>query len=362
MNIRFLPPLADMNDYPAPEFSMLPGKRAKTWKAKRPVLANADPALPISYARNGLAIIAKALLAPGSKVLVPAYHCPALVEPFVWAQCEVVFYPLNEDLSPDIETITHKLPTAEAIVFVPFFGFEQDIAKLAALARLHNCLPIEDLAHAAHTNILHGDYGVTSLQKFYPVATGGELLISNTVVNTRVFDLWKASHIRQWRRLVRKSFTKFFMKLGSESTWRRPSRDGFRYFDPSIVGEPISCKDSKQITSQDHANIAVARRNNYQILDKFLRQSLLGRPLYLNLGPNNVPYVYPFVLEKAEYFDLIRNMAIPLYRWEEICPSDCKTSDSYRSLLIQFPCHQDMDKDDLDRLISKLVVAESTVK
>ncbi len=361
MSIEFLPPLADMRDHPAPELSMLPTKREKKRKVSRPLIANAKFSLPISYARNGLAIIAKAVLAPGSKVLVPAYHCPALVEPFVWAHCEVDFYPLNDDLSPDIGVITDKLPTAKAIVLVPFFGFDQDIAGLAELARKHNCLPIDDLAHAAHSNILHGDYGVTSLQKFYPIATGGELLIANSVLDTRVVDCWHTSRIRPWRWLARESFTKIMMKLGGKGAIHRSSTDNFRYFDPSIVGEPMSHKDIRQISCQDHASIAAARRNNYQILDTFLGQSRLGQPLYSKLGPNDVPYVYPFILDKAEYFKLIRDLAIPLYRWEEICPSGCKTSDIYRSVLIQFPCHQDLTHQDLERLISKLVVAESTV-
>ena len=362
LNVEFLPALADMKDHPAPEFSMLPGVRAKTGTANRPAIANAKISLPISYARNGLAIIAKAVLAPGSKVLLPAYHCPALVEPFVWAQCEVDFYPLNSDLSPDLDALTDKLPTADAIVLVPFFGFEQNIASHIELARKHNCLPIEDLAHAAHTNILHGDYGVTSLQKFYPIATGGELLIANSVADTRVAEEWRANHIRQWQWGVSEFFRKVCMKLGIRGTRNRYPDGTFRYFEPATVGEPMLCKDIRQVAKQDHARITAARRNNYQMLDTYFRCSRLGQPLFPDLGPNDVPYVYPFVLRKAEYFDLIRNLAIPLYRWEEICPSGCAISDIYRSQLIQFPCHQDLVDEDIERLISKLVVAESVIQ
>jgi perosamine synthetase len=341
---------------------MLPSKRGENRKTNRPGIVNTRTSLPIAYARNGLAIIAKALLAPGSKVLLPAYHCPALVEPFVWAQCEVDFYPLNIDLSPDIGALTSKLPAAEAIVLVPFFGFDHDIPGLVELARKYNCLPIEDLAHAAHVNTLHGDYGVTSLQKFYPITTGGELLIANSVTSTRVAECWQESYIRPYQWLVSDFFRKGVMKLRNRDRTYRSSSSKFRYFDPSIVGEPILRRDIRQIAKQDHARIAAARRNNYQMLDAFFSHSRLGRPLFPHLGPDDVPYIYPFVLEKAEYFDLIRNEAIPLYRWEEICPSGCETSNIYRSHLIQFPCHQDLVDENIKRLISKLMMAESSVQ
>ena len=60
----------------------------------------------------------------------------------------------------------------------PYFGLENSVKQVLEVVRSHNCLVIEDLAHAALANELNGDYGVTSLQKFYPVTTGGELLIS----------------------------------------------------------------------------------------------------------------------------------------------------------------------------------------
>jgi perosamine synthetase len=229
------------------------------------------------------------------------------------------------------------------------------------LAREHNCLPIEDLAHAAHTNILYGDYGVTSLQKFYPIASGGELLIANSVRDTRVAEEWQKNHVYQWHWMVNKFFKKAFTTLGYKGGTTRSSSDKFRYFDPAIVGEPMLRKDIKQIARQDHARIAAVRRSNYQQLDEFFSHSRLGRPLFPILGSDDVPYVYPFVLEKAEYFDLIRNMAVPLYRWEEICPSGCDTSNIYRRRLIQFPCHQDLVDGDIARLISKMVTVESTV-
>ena len=343
-----------MRDYPVPEFSMVPSQKGGSQQGNRPALINVRTSLTTASARNGLGFIAKALLTPGSKVLLPAYHCPALVEPFIWAQCDVIFYPLNRDLSPDINMLKEKLPQAKAIVLVPFFGISHDIEKYVELARQHNCLAIEDLAHAAHKSILHGDYGVTSLQKFYPVSGGGELLIAGPSVDDRVLQLWEREKICHWRWTALDIFSKLQRRVSGTARSGAANGRQFIYFDPSTLGEPMSGKDIRQISMHDHERIAQSRRENYRKLDACLSSSSLGQPLFSNLDANDVPYVYPFILKKAEYFDLIRNMAIPLYRWEEICPSGCDTTDAYRSQLVQFPCHQDLTGDDMARLTSKL--------
>ena len=359
MSIEFLPLLADGSNYPPPEFSMLPKKRGEAKEANRPVIANAKTSLSIMRARYGLAIIAKAELTPGSKVLLPGYHCPALVEPFIWSQCSVDFYPLNDDLTPQLAILARKLESADAMVFVPYFGFSCTAIGLADMARQYDCLPIEDLAHAALTKTLDGDYGVTSLEKFYPVNSGGELLIANSVSSTRVEDWWQLHHIPPWRSTVKNLLSRTIAKPHEKYVANHKMSTNFRYFDPAKVGVTMMRKDIRQLANQDHAKIAMMRRDNYQKLDAYFRVSQLGRPPLQTLGADDAPYVYPFVLNKAEYFDLIRNKAIPLYRWEEICPSGCDTSDLYRSQLVQFPCHQDLTGHDINRLISKLEMIEN---
>ena len=340
-----------MEDYPAPEFSMLPITKGYAYQGNRPTPANVTVSLFTASARNGLGVIASALLSAGSKVLIPAYHCPALVEPFIWAQCDVVFYPLNNDLSPDLKFLEDKLSESDAILLVPFFGFSQDIAQYSALAKKNNCLVIEDLAHAAHKNTLHGDYGVTSLQKFYPVSSGGELFVSKSNENDIVQRLWEKEKrgVVYWgaRNLLGKVRSR--VQVASKATAR-----GFIYFDPSRLGEPMSGRDLSEVCMHNHEDLAQKRRGNYEKLDAYLNHCPLGKPLFPGLGSGDSPYVYPFLLKEKNYFDMIRNLAIPLYRWEEICPSGCETTGTYRTLLVQFPCHQDLTDSDIKTLISKL--------
>lgn len=358
MTVDFAPLLADGRKFPSPEFSMLPKSIGKSIKGNRPALVNANTSLRVSRARYGLAIIAKSELAPGSRVLLPAYHCPALVEPFFWAKCHVDFYPLNEDLTPLLEILTEKLKVADAMVFAPFFGFDRTAVGLGELAKQHNCLSIEDLAHNAHAKILRGDYGVTSLEKFYPVSSGGELLIADSISGTSAIECWQGYQMHPIKWAIRMLFDSCARKLGAELLKPTSLKRTFRYFNPACIGEPMTQKDIRQLKCQDHKQLAANRRKNYQLLDQYLCRSRIGRPLFKVLGPEDVPYVYPFLLDNPKSFDLIRNMAIPLYRWEEIWPSGCKTSNLYRSRLVQFPCHQDLTETDIELLIHKLQTVE----
>lgn len=330
---------------------MLPAARSTHGGRSRRGFDKAALVLPLAYARNGLAMIASALLPAGSRILLPAYHCPALVEPFIWAGCEVDFYPMTRDLSPCQDYLAARIADCSAIVLVPFFGLKGSTPGDAGNARQQGCLVIEDLAHAALARQLDGDYGVTSLQKFYPVTTGAELLVADSVTDTRVATLWRNSVLSdnrwRWRGLHRRIARRITGNNAAETS-------EYRYLNPADLGEPMLANDQRLTARSNHAQIRDNRRRHYQLLARALADSHLGQPLFPALAADDVPYVFPFLLHNARHFDSIRQLALPLYRWEEIAPSGCDVSEDYKTRLVQLPCHQDLTDDDLDQLIDKL--------
>ena len=89
------------------------------------------------------------------------------------------------------------------------------------------------------------------------------------------------------------------------------------------------------------------------------------RPLYpvdatpaRGLGERSVPYVFPAVLADAERaFPAIRRAGIALYRWEELAASECRVSASYRTRLVQLPCHQEIDANTMNQMSERLAEA-----
>ena len=182
MTLSLLPPLADAADFPAPRVPMTPYLEARRLLAPRaavlPALAARGGILTVS-GRAALGLIARQLIRAGDRVLLPAYHCPSLVEPFLAAGAAVDYYHVDATLNPKFDDFRQRLAVgARVVVFVHMFGFRQDTAACEVLARAAGASVVQDCAHALYAlpGIAPTDYGIASLVKFCEVEEGGLLL------------------------------------------------------------------------------------------------------------------------------------------------------------------------------------------
>jgi perosamine synthetase len=246
-----------------------------------------------------------------------------------------------------LDNFERSLKATRAVVLVRYFGFDLDIARLAKLAREKGCLVIEDLAHAPYIKELYGDYGVTSLAKFFPIISGAEIWIANGKYGeapAQLLEQYRRSslfwHLDSALRSIRR-------KLFSKQREHANETDMFRCFREEELQAPLSATVLRDIAKYDEDKAVMARRENYAFLNELFINSSIGTPLHQGLGQGTVPYVYPFVLEDAGTFDQFRQAGVPLFRWEELASSSCEISNTYRSRLIQIACHQDLSMKDL---------------
>ena len=349
--MEFLAPLANADDYPKPTVFALAKKQLtdqKTQQQSRRVAPAGSVILAtLDHARSGLFVIAKAMT--NRVVWLPSYHCPALVEPFIAAGKQVEFYPVTEFLTPDFSFLTQHCKAEDALVGVRFFGFESAVKQLAQWCQQQNIFFIEDLAHAAFADEIHGDVAVTSLAKFFPVPAGGELLIKplseHIAPLSRELNKLASDNTQKITALLRRIIHKLGIKQATS----------YRYFLANNVTKNISRHNLCQINNADSQAIAQARIENYHYLVKQISSSPYGKVLLPILAEGEVPYVIPFLLNDVEGFTHIRQQGIQIYRWEELAPSSCSHSQKYRELLIQLPCHQDLSRADLDFISAVLV-------
>ncbi|CAG1022665.1 partial GDP-perosamine synthase, partial [Methylococcales bacterium] len=101
-------------------------------------------------ARTALAhALLHAKIGRGNSVLLPAYHCPAMVSPLAWLGVEPVFYPIRQDTSVDVNVLSGLVrPDTRAVLAVHYFGFIQDMRPLREFCDIHGLVLIEDCAHA----------------------------------------------------------------------------------------------------------------------------------------------------------------------------------------------------------------------
>lgn len=328
---NFLEPLANAKDFTPAKLGMLPAERALTDSMARCLPDRCVAVESMSTARGLLSAIAYYF--KNKNILLPAYHCPAMVEPFLFHQCNIEFYRVSEQLEFDEVELKEKLPNVDIVVGVRFFGFSCQMERLKDLAVETNTLMVEDLAHAAFVKELYGDLAVTSLKKFYPIATGAELYITNPD--------W-VGRLKKSVRALTPSFASSFIEKVVSKLSSRPRQAGFRYFSPTRSHAAIATNDHHLLEHYNHSQSAQRRRENYISLDEALKGLGFVESLFPDLEDDVVPYVYPVIIKDERFFALIRQKGIPLYRWEEIIKSHCPVSLSFRKLLIQLPCHQDL--------------------
>ena len=164
-----------------PAHPALSGALFRRWGGARPSgIAAVRHRRNVTRARMAFALaLADMGAGPGWRVLMPAYHCTALVEPVVHRGAEPVWFRVNADLTPDWDDVEAKAAGARAVVAIHYFGFPQDMDRWRSLADRHGLVLVEDCAHALYGTCggrplgAHGDYAIASFWRFQPVRDGG---------------------------------------------------------------------------------------------------------------------------------------------------------------------------------------------
>lgn len=369
----FLPALADASHYPGARVPMTPYLRCAGWPrpslaATRFGLGRRPHALTVS-GRSALGRLARMLRLGGAeRVLLPAYHCPSMVEPFMHAGCALDFYAVDAALAPDPDDFQRGLSGApDLVVFVNFFGFAAAAEPCVAAARAVAAHVVHDCAHAwyALPAVPASDYAIASLVKFFAVEEGGLLLAP---AGTAVEPAHRQAGLRRNLRLLSRALARRRAALAPPVAQAPVPRvaaivagatatqaSAFRYFDPDDVDLDLSVTTRTLLRLTAASPAAQARRRHYTQLAALIRALPGVTLLHAHLPEDVVPYVLPVLLEDgAAQFDAIRAHGIPLYRWEELIPTDCAVSADYRTRLVQLPCHQDLSQRHLDLLFDGL--------
>ena len=333
------------------------------------------------------------------QVLIPAFHCEAMVAPAQWANATPTFYRINPDTSPDINDIKTKLtPNTKAIIVTHYFGFMQQLQAIRTLCDQHQIILIEDCAHALFGGDKEcpigttGDYAIASTMKFLPIYEGGILAskhnklsdiqishpsltfqlkslintVENTVAYQRLGILGK--FINQiiklktavWNQIKKSKHSYNPVKIGPAS-----SEGGFG-LDSDWVHKSCSLTTKLIIRLSNHNKSIQLRRQHYQKLHHALAALPNSHPLFEKLPENIVPFVYPLYVENpGHYFPKLKQQGVPIWRFgeyldQEITSKDFPVSVDYSKHIFQFPCHQSLTEQELDWMINKITKTLST--
>lgn len=337
-----------------------------------------DVGSPRLVARGAVAILLAlrhARIGSGDEVLMPAFHCPSMVAPVRAAGAESLLYAINEDLSPDVASVKRLLSRrTRALLVAHLFGRIVDLSPIKALCEEHGIVLIEDCAHtffgatAAGPVGSIGHYAVASPRKFFPIAEGGLL----TSVTHNLGDL--SVPAATWGRSAKAAFRMVDTAVAyGRLRALAPVFELVRRFRGTLRTKPAA-EASVQSAESDSYDIELdvrqsvglaggagrylfnvgliaARRRNYEQLAAGIEGGAAARMLDMPPVRTFVPYVVPVLLaDPQKHFAQLKQLGVPMWRWEYSPRGVCKVTDRYSQSLIQLPCHQSLRRHDLERI------------
>ena len=327
-------------------------------------------------------------LAPGSRVLVPTYHCPTMVAPVVQAGLVPVFYPIGPDGLPKLEDLAPTdLDGTGAMIVAQLFGLPRSLRAAQDWCRAHHILLIEDCAHsyfgwAGDRPVGQwGDYAIGSLSKFFPVGEAGLLASAHHPLRPLglsapgwreqikgVVDVVELAHLhgRLWGigHLAAPLLRLKSRKRPNPSPANNAPQPAAEAND--IDAMALQCDMARAL--QRPSAIAIAlhgllprqrmvrqRQANHSALVNGLSGLRGAKPLFGHAPDCHAPYVMPLWVEGADQADRVyvamREARLPVFRWDRRWPGatgqpgDC--GPVWGRQILQVLCHQSLSDGDI---------------
>lgn len=284
-------------------------------------------------------------------VLLPAFHCPTVVDPAIAAGCSVRYFAVNEDLSINVDDLLNKIDrTVRAVLIVNYFGFPSDLSRINSHCRDEGVILIEDCAHSfLRANPIglsggRGDIAIFSFKKIVPSAVGGGIRINESALSFRA--RLRRPPLRDSLVNIKRLFEQSVDSMGTgilqrmyhrAEAWRvqrkraragtfspeAPSTDDpldvFEYpFVPRLAVSGMPWYARRIIEKAPLSSIVDERRANYSaLLDSVPRRPGFA-PVFEQLPDSVCPWAFPIVAESRSSIDRrLKEHGVPVFSFGE---------------------------------------------
>jgi hypothetical protein len=377
-------------DFPTPQVSILPALSLKTFGKKttyafKPLGPDANSRL---FTRGRYALTEAYRLAgvgPNGTLLAPAYHCRTMLDPAIRLEADIVLYQLKADLSPDLDALTALLATCQkpikALLLTHYFGFAQTLKPVADFCKQHGIVLVEDCSHAlfiksdmtgtSHSNGMGqtGHFCVASPYKFFPSEDGGMLWSNSAAVPC--FSRLSSQPWKQELKAIVHAMQHARAPVLSNNKSQSIDPEHMDYSCGRDVLEHTSGISPYYQPEQEHLKSFafsrwVMRHTNIDRLAKLRRQNYITwtaavanlphcSALFPKLPHDSVPYMFPLYIDHPETdFFTLKQLGIPIWRWDDMAVSDCAVASNYRLHLLHLPCHQELSETQMNWMTTTL--------
>lgn len=280
---------------------------------------------------------------PGAtNVVLPAYLPHGIVESFRDAGLEPRYYRCDRRLRPDLGDVERLLDGGSlAAMLVHYFGHPQspeDVESMRALCAEHGAFLIDDNAHAplstSEGRLLGtlGDVGITSLRKLLPIPNGALLFVTNdSLVDGRlaragVRDRYTLDDYSYCARSLGRSVSGYpgIEEALSTIRWMRDRTARPRGVDQKVADggedpreiyedarEPMSRLAWRVFDRTDPQRVIAARRANYRVWDRTIRDVDGAEPVFSELPDGVCPQYYTILVDDPNDLGPLTGISAP---------------------------------------------------
>lgn len=265
-----------------------------------------------------------------TKVCVPYFYCPDIIEMLNNEGFTIRYYHVGKDLLP----LDVTLDPDEVMVLVNYFGL-LDRSMLSEYKKYSKV--ILDQAHSffATPVIEDGVMNVYSCRKFFGVCDGAYLVGKEVKEQDLPEDSsWKrAGHLF---RCIEEGTNAAY----ADSKRAEQSLSGFRKMSPL----------TRYIMSGiDYEYVWQKRNQNYQ----YLQEQVHDLQMLKSFDPKAVPYAYPLLLDQDIHAQLVAHRVYVPYLWTPLLEEKWEgtTENRYTRNIVPLPLDQRYDRQSLDKMI-----------
>ena len=297
-----------------------------------------------------------------SVVLMPAYCCHSMVDPFEKAGWGVEYYPLNGDLTSDEQVLFSLLLSKRprAVLTMNFYGSASTKAAIDIIkTEFPDCICIEDFSHCTFSirRIFNPevDFYVSSIRKSVGVCDGSVIISRQPLDESMVMDDETDFSITRQGVQTMKGRYSYTQDNGSKTAFLTQLRQKEADLDNFKRVHSISQYALRQLACLNSREIVFARRINMKHILELLSDKIETIP-GIEKSIDGAPFALPIIVENRD--DVQKQLALKgVYApvlWpisdkaRAICPVSSKMADKMLSISID----QRYNYDDIEDIAS----------
>ena len=313
--------------------------------------------------RGAISLLLEQVVPQFKTVLLPAFICDSVILPFIENGYSCDFYEINEDLSPNIESIK-SYSDVGVFLHMGYFGYPTNSNLLSVLKHLkeHSTIIIEDVTHTLFSGLIRfqeNDFYIGSIRKWFGVPTGG--LVASSVFFLESSSLTN-SNFSQLRTIALLNKGKYF-ETGDESKkdlYLNQISKAEILLDNDVNPYNIDNISLEIINSVDIVDLVSKRRENFNYLSKALKDNEYLEPLFNGLEASVCPMFYPVIIknQRNEIRKKLTEEKIycPIH-WpipEQIKDRNVDSTMDIYNTILSIPCDQRYGINEMERIVSVL--------